>query len=262
MTERSFEIHHSHRDVTGGWLRPAVFGASDGLVSNFALIAGVAGGAAAAGVNNTAVAIAGLAGLVAGACSMAAGEYVSVASQRELALAEIELERNELIHRPDAERAELAVTFQRRGLSPDLAQQVAAELSRDTDSALEVHVREELRRRRECSAVCDDGRDVKFLVVQHRRLDTAVALPVGCRHVATRPHRLDGGVVRGGSARVAGHGAVMDLLRDAATDPGCRRCRRHVSGRECGRHGGLGRPVDSSAVARVAVRAATGRQCV
>ena len=144
MTERSFEIHHSHRDVTGGWLRPAVFGASDGLVSNFALIAGVAGGAAAAGVDNTAVAIAGLAGLVAGACSMAAGEYVSVASQRELALAEIELERHEIVHRPDAEKAELAVTFQRRGLSPDLAKQVAAELSRDTDSALEVHVREEL----------------------------------------------------------------------------------------------------------------------
>jgi VIT1/CCC1 family predicted Fe2+/Mn2+ transporter len=144
MTERSFEIHHSHRDVTGGWLRPAVFGASDGLVSNFALIAGVAGGAAAAGVDNTAVAIAGLAGLVAGACSMAAGEYVSVASQSELAQAEIELERHELIHRPDAERAELAVTFERRGLSPHLAQQVAAELSRDTDSALEVHVREEL----------------------------------------------------------------------------------------------------------------------
>ena len=144
MTERSFEIHHSHRDVTGGWLRPAVFGASDGLVSNFALIAGVAGGAAAAGVDNTAVVIAGLAGLVAGACSMAVGEYVSVASQRELALAEIELERHELTHRPDAERAELAGTFQRRGLSADLAQQVAAELSRDADNALEVHVREEL----------------------------------------------------------------------------------------------------------------------
>src|SRR5215213_4111494 len=144
MAERSFEIHHSHRDVTGGWLRPAVFGASDGLVSNFALIAGVAGGAAAAGVDNTAVAIAGLAGLVAGACSMAAGEYVSVASQRELALAEIELERHEIVHRPEAERAELALTFQRRGLSPDLASQVAAELSRDTESALEVHVREEL----------------------------------------------------------------------------------------------------------------------
>jgi VIT1/CCC1 family predicted Fe2+/Mn2+ transporter len=144
MSERSFEIHHTHRDVTGGWLRPAVFGASDGLVSNFALIAGVAGGAAAAGVDSTAVVIAGLAGLVAGACSMAAGEYVSVASQSEMALAEIELERQELTHRPDAERAELAATFVRRGLSQALARQVAEELSQDADRALELHVREEL----------------------------------------------------------------------------------------------------------------------
>jgi VIT1/CCC1 family predicted Fe2+/Mn2+ transporter len=144
MSERSFEIHHTHRDVTGGWLRPAVFGASDGLVSNFALIAGVAGGAAAAGVDSTAVVIAGLAGLVAGACSMAAGEYVSVASQSEMALAEIELERHELEHRPDAERAELAATFVRRGLSQALARQVAEELSQDADTALELHVREEL----------------------------------------------------------------------------------------------------------------------
>jgi VIT1/CCC1 family predicted Fe2+/Mn2+ transporter len=144
MSERSFEIHHSHRDVTGGWLRPAVFGASDGLVSNFALIAGVAGAAAASGAGSTSVVIAGLAGLVAGACSMAAGEYVSVASQSELALAEIELERHELEHRPDAEQAELAATFVRRGLSPALADQVAAELSQDMESALELHVREEL----------------------------------------------------------------------------------------------------------------------
>lgn len=144
MSERSFEIHHSHRDVTGGWLRPAVFGASDGLVSNFALIAGVAGGSAAAGADATSVVIAGLAGLLAGASSMAAGEYVSVASQSELAEAEIELERRELASRPEAEKRELAVTFERRGLSPDLAAQVADELSRDPDSALEVHVREEL----------------------------------------------------------------------------------------------------------------------
>ncbi|HEX5017001.1 MAG TPA: VIT1/CCC1 transporter family protein [Actinomycetes bacterium] len=144
MSEGTFEIHHSHRDVTGGWLRPAVFGASDGLVSNFALIAGVAGGAAAAGVDSTAVVIAGLAGLVAGACSMAAGEYVSVASQRDLAMAEIELERRELLHRPEAEQAELAATFVRRGLSPSLAKEVASQLSQDTDTALELHVREEL----------------------------------------------------------------------------------------------------------------------
>jgi VIT1/CCC1 family predicted Fe2+/Mn2+ transporter len=144
MTQRPFEIHHSHRDVTGGWLRPAVFGASDGLVSNFALIAGVAGGAAAAGVDSSAVALAGLAGLVAGACSMAAGEYVSVASQSELALEDIELERHELQERPEAEQAELAATFVRRGLSPALAHQVAGELSQDADTALELHVREEL----------------------------------------------------------------------------------------------------------------------
>lgn len=144
MTGRAFEIHHSHRDVTGGWLRPAVFGASDGLVSNFALIAGVAGGTAAAGNDSTAVVIAGLAGLVAGAGSMAAGEYVSVASQSELALAEIELERHELANRPEAEQQELAETFQRRGLSSELAGEVARELSRDPSTALEVHVREEL----------------------------------------------------------------------------------------------------------------------
>jgi VIT1/CCC1 family predicted Fe2+/Mn2+ transporter len=90
------------------------------------------------------VVIAGLAGLVAGACSMAAGEYVSVASQSEMALAEIELERHELEHRPDAERAELAATFVRRGLSQALARQVAEELSQDADTALELHVREEL----------------------------------------------------------------------------------------------------------------------
>lgn len=142
--ERRFEIHHSHRDVTGGWLRPAVFGASDGLVSNFALIAGVAGGASAAGADSTAVVIAGLAGLVAGAASMAAGEYVSVASQSELALAEIELERRELEVRPEAEQRELAETYQRRGLSEALAAQVAEEISRDPQNALEVHVREEL----------------------------------------------------------------------------------------------------------------------
>ncbi|MCZ3386037.1 MAG: VIT1/CCC1 transporter family protein [Actinomycetia bacterium] len=144
MSKQTFEIHHSHRDVTGGWLRPAVFGASDGLVSNFSLIAGVAGGTAAAGGDSTAVVIAGLAGLVAGAGSMAAGEYVSVASQSELAQAEIELERYELTHRPEAEEQELAETFRRRGLSVDLASEVARELSRDPEHALEVHVREEL----------------------------------------------------------------------------------------------------------------------
>ena len=87
------EIHHDHRDFGGGWLRPTVFGMMDGLVSNFALIAGVAG---ANSFSAKQVSLAGLAGLVGGAFSMAVGEYVSVQSQNESAHAEIEVERHEL----------------------------------------------------------------------------------------------------------------------------------------------------------------------
>ncbi|GAA3976969.1 VIT1/CCC1 transporter family protein [Actinomadura viridis] len=134
------EIHHPHRDVTGGWLRPAVFGAMDGLVSNFALIAGVAGGQAGQRV----VLLAGLAGLAAGAFSMAAGEYISVASQSELAEAEIEVERLELARHPRAEQRELAEVFEGRGVEPELAAEVARQLSRDPEEALRVHAREEL----------------------------------------------------------------------------------------------------------------------
>ncbi|MGW4801283.1 VIT1/CCC1 transporter family protein [Nonomuraea sp. NPDC004297] len=134
------EQHHSHRDVTGGWLRPAVFGAMDGLVSNFALIAGVVG---AAGAGQGAV-LAGFAGLIAGACSMAAGEYTSVKSQTELMRAEIAVERRELARNPEGERAELAALYRARGLDPELAERVADGLSADPEQALRVHVREEL----------------------------------------------------------------------------------------------------------------------
>ncbi|GAA3233686.1 VIT1/CCC1 transporter family protein [Actinocorallia longicatena] len=142
MTEQHSapEIHHEHRDVNGGWLRPAVFGAMDGLVSNFALIAGVAGGQA----GHKIVVLAGLAGLAAGAFSMAAGEYISVASQSELAEAEIEIERRELDRNPLAEREELAMLYEARGLSRELSEQVAEVLSRDPREALEIHSREEL----------------------------------------------------------------------------------------------------------------------
>ncbi|TMR23826.1 hypothetical protein ETD86_06635 [Nonomuraea turkmeniaca] len=134
------EQHHSHRDVTGGWLRPAVFGAMDGLVSNFALISGVVG---AAGAGRAAV-LAGFAGLAAGAFSMAAGEYTSVKSQTELMRAEIAVERRELARNPEAEQAELAALYQARGLDADLARRVAEGLSADPEQALRVHVREEL----------------------------------------------------------------------------------------------------------------------
>ena len=134
------EIHHQHRDVNGGWLRPAVFGVMDGLVSTFALIAGVAG----AGTPGRTVALAGFAGLVAGAFSMATGEYTSVATQSELTRAEIAVERSELAARPAAELAELAELYQTRGLDPALAHQVAEQLSRDPELALRIHAREEL----------------------------------------------------------------------------------------------------------------------
>jgi VIT1/CCC1 family predicted Fe2+/Mn2+ transporter len=133
-----------HRDVTGGWLRPAVFGAMDGLVSNFALMAGVAGGAAVMGESRTAVVLAGLAGLAAGAFSMAAGEYTSVASQSELAEQEFENERRELTRNAEGEAKELAQIWVRRGVDLELAEQVAEQLGRNPEAALEVHAREEL----------------------------------------------------------------------------------------------------------------------
>jgi len=131
---------HHHRDVSGGWLRPAVFGAMDGLVTNVSLIAGVGGGGGSAHT----IVLTGLAGLVAGACSMATGEYVSVSSQNELVMAEVNKERLELERHPRAEQAELAAMLRARGVSPATAKQAAAEISADQDKALAVHALEEL----------------------------------------------------------------------------------------------------------------------
>ena len=138
--QASPEHHHEHRDVTGGWLRPAVFGAMDGLVSNTALVAGVAGG----GASSDTVLLAGLAGLAAGAFSMATGEYVSVASQTELTRAEIEIEKREIARVPAAEQAELAAIYRSRGVDEDTAAEVARQLSRDPEQVWRVHAREEL----------------------------------------------------------------------------------------------------------------------
>ena len=136
------EIDHEHPDVTGGWLRPAVFGAMDGLVSNFALIAGVAGGTS--GDSSKPIVLAGLAGLAAGAFSMAAGEFTSVASQSEYTAREIEVERLEIAAKPHAEQAELAQMYIDRGIDRDLAEKIAEQVHADPDLALEVHAREEL----------------------------------------------------------------------------------------------------------------------
>jgi vacuolar iron transporter family protein len=138
---RSGEAHgHHHRDVSGGWLRPAVFGAMDGLVTNVSLISGVGGG----GLAPRTIVLTGLAGLAAGAFSMAAGEYVSVSSQNELIQAEVTKERHELEHNPEAERRELAAVFRGRGVDADLADRVARQVSSRPEDALRMHVREEL----------------------------------------------------------------------------------------------------------------------
>jgi vacuolar iron transporter family protein len=131
---------HHHRDVSGGWLRPAVFGAMDGLVTNVSLIAGVSGGRA----TQHTIVLTGLAGLAAGAFSMAAGEYVSVSSQNELVEAEVDKERLELERNAAAEQAELAGMLCARGVSPATARQAAAEISAHPEQALAVHALEEL----------------------------------------------------------------------------------------------------------------------
>ncbi|HEX2191752.1 MAG TPA: VIT1/CCC1 transporter family protein [Acidimicrobiales bacterium] len=129
-----------HRNVQGGAARAAVFGVSDGLVSNVALILGMAGANPGPGV----VRLAGLAGLVGGAVSMAAGEYISMTAQSELLERELEMERLELKRRPEYERAELVQIYRSRGIEADTAEELASALMRDPDVALETHAREEL----------------------------------------------------------------------------------------------------------------------
>jgi vacuolar iron transporter family protein len=131
---------HRHRDVSGGWLRPTVFGTVDGLVTNASLIAGVGGG----GVSSHAVVLTGLAGLVAGAFSMGTGEYVSVTNQNELVHAEVAVEREMHSRFPAAERAELVETFRGYGADPDTAARMAEAVSADPETALRFHTREEL----------------------------------------------------------------------------------------------------------------------
>jgi len=124
---------------TGG-ARAAVFGVSDGLVTNVALILGIAG----AHPSGSIVRLAGIAGLVAGAFSMAAGEYVSMKAQRELFERELALEHHEIQHRPEGERRELVRIYENRGIDPEIARRLAKEMMRTPELALETHAREEL----------------------------------------------------------------------------------------------------------------------
>ena len=129
-----------HRSERIGWLRAAVLGANDGIVSTASLVVGVAAAASA----RQDVLIAGVAGLVAGALSMAAGEYVSVSSQADTEQADLKRERHELATEPQAEEDELASIYVRRGLEPELARTVARQLMTTGAGALAAHARDEL----------------------------------------------------------------------------------------------------------------------
>lgn len=130
--------NEKHRTKRIGWLRAAVLGANDGIVSTASLVLGVA----ASGASGNAILIAGVAGLVAGAASMAAGEYVSVSSQADTENADLDRERRELAADPAHEKAELSAIYVGRGLDPDVAAQVATQLM--AHDALGAHARDEL----------------------------------------------------------------------------------------------------------------------
>jgi vacuolar iron transporter family protein len=134
------QVGARHRNALGGGLRAAVFGVDDGLVSNVSLVLGVAGAGAASGY----VLTAGVAGLLAGALSMAAGEYVSVRSQREMYEYQIALEREELAEYPEEEAEELALIYQARGVALEPAREVSRALLANPQAALDVLAREEL----------------------------------------------------------------------------------------------------------------------
>lgn len=134
------EHDHTHRDVSGGWLRAATFGAMDGLVTTIALIAGVGGG----GAGRDVIVLTGLAGVVAGAFSMALGEFASVGTQNDAVDAEAAVERRELARHPRAEQHELASRFREMGLTGPTADAVAREVHADPDLALRMHLSQEL----------------------------------------------------------------------------------------------------------------------
>ena len=137
---RRTESHPGHRSVAGGLARAAVFGVSDGLVSNVSLVIGFAG----AGVAPAYVRLAGLAGAIAGATSMAAGEWVSISAQNEMVYRELEVERRELKHNAESETAELAAIYEGHGMTRQIALDAATDVMREPETALAVHVREEL----------------------------------------------------------------------------------------------------------------------
>jgi vacuolar iron transporter family protein len=172
------QVHQErHRTERIGWLRAAVLGANDGIVSTASLIVGVA----AASASRSEMLTAGVAGLVAGAMSMAAGEYVSVSSQSDTEQADLGREREELAVQPEFERRELAAIYEARGLTPELATQVAQQLM--AHDALGAHSRDELGVSEAVSA-----RPVQAGLTSAATFAVGAALPLLAALVAPAPH--------------------------------------------------------------------------
>jgi vacuolar iron transporter family protein len=206
-----------HRTERIGWLRAAVLGANDGIVSTASLVVGVA----AAEANRTDILIAGVAGLVAGALSMAAGEYVSVSSQADTERADLALERTELATQPRAEEDELTAIYVKRGLDPALARTVARQLM--AHDALGAHARDELGLAAELArplqaagasaATFAVGAALPIAAVMLAPADAAVAavssISLGClAALGALAARAGGASGRIGAARVAFWGAL------------------------------------------------------
>jgi VIT1/CCC1 family predicted Fe2+/Mn2+ transporter len=182
VTNETAPIGEEHASFRANWLRAAVLGANDGILSTSSLILGVAG----SGASHQAVITAGVAALVAGALSMAAGEYVSVSSQRDTENADVRLERRELEQHPDDELRELTAIYEQRGLSPALASEVARALS--ARDPLAAHIRDELgledvRRARPLQAAGSSA--LAFSCGAILPLLTAIAVSGSLRTVAT-----------------------------------------------------------------------------
>jgi len=195
-----------HRNRRIGWLRAGVLGANDGLISTSSLVVGVA----AATPGSHAILVVAVAGLVAGALSMAAGEYVSVSSQADTEDADLARERRELAAAPEAERAELAAIYVARGLTRDLAQQVADQLT--AHDALGAHARDELgihesTRARPIQAAVASA--VSFALGAAPAALLAALLPVGTLPVAIGAITLGLLVVLGGTAARLGGASVL-----------------------------------------------------
>ena len=197
------ELHKSSRI---GWLRAALLGANDGIISVASLIVGVA----AAGASQNTILLTGVAGLVAGARSMAAGEYVSVQSQADTVSADIEIEKRQLKHQPEIELAELTAIYESRGLDQPLARQVAEKLM--SSDAIGAHVRDELgitdtHRARPVQAAVASG--LSFLVGAAVPIAAAILAPLTWVATVSSATALVALVILGGAVAHAGGASIL-----------------------------------------------------